>query len=1069
MQVTFISACQKKAISRTRSILDRYAYRMGDSIWSTFITQEGLQSLRIHLKSNASKNTAVLCLLEDKKRGMVPLWIVGRRSAFGEDWRTPVWVTEKPIRERTIDQKTLPDWMVKVKKTAAISGLFHDLGKNNRFFSEKILQDYPIADPVRHEWISTRLIEALWEHPESSLDELWRDIVFSSKGTAYQFKIHKNEHPLCTISQNIYTSIISCVATHHRLLSEDRNLLMIDAKNMMNEKSNKNDKNASKSLPAELIEKKAGPFPETIVNKVNKVINDLRMADSYTGNPLYWRGITFMARIALILADHQVSSKRADLHECPHMDSIAPFANSIKNDQGKRIYNQSLPWHLQSVGEQAGAMADRLYRLDNHLEGICQESMDSVDETAKDRFEWQEKAATAISKMRQLHPEKPFLIAVISGTGSGKTRACARLAVRAAINPEKIRWTSLFNLRTLTLQTGSAYRHQLGIHAEDMSVVIGDAWMRKAVEAQENSDMENEDGMNRDLGEEISIEGANYDLPEWLQHFVKNDNNLQELIAAPVFVSTADYLVPAGEPNMQGRHIMPLMRLMYSDLILDEVDNYDARSVVAILRLVQLSGFFGRNVIASSATMTPALADALGKFYAHGASMRAALNEKNEPDFGCAVFSDLAEPSLQEKGDKNKFYDLFNEHIEALKNALKEKENIVRKAIMIPVKRNENGFNESFIEPILEFHKQHQWIDKPSGKPLSVGLIRVANIKTAIELTRYLREHLHHAYPQIACYHSQLFTGHRLLLERDLDKMLLRSGERADAPSLHPSVRRHMERDTVKSGLFIVVATPVEEVGRDHDFDWAIIEPSSAQSIVQTSGRVNRHRQYPIEHPNIGICQYNLRTCKSGQSNAVAFIYPGNETIENRTEFGNHDMTDLVDWSLLNNTLDARLRFDTEHHVLSRIDEKSLEENLKQPIFRMTETQPENHFLWLSEFTYKNWPLRSIQYNEECRYDPEEDQWYIHSKYKGKWSWLPQGNDSTKKITSTWKKNRYRWLSPDHSEIQSYCVENGLDEWTAFTVNLPVYPDKNKNSNEDKKQEKNKKWECSYDGIAKSL
>lgn len=41
---------------------------------------------------------------------------------------------------------------------------------------------------------------------------------------------------------------------------------------------------------------------------------------------------------------------------------------------------------------------------------------------------------------------------------------------------------------------------------------------------------------------------------------------------------------------------------------------------------------------------------------------------------------------------------------------------------------------------------------------------------------------------------------------------------------------------------FIVVATPLEEAGRDHDFDWAVIDPSSAQSIVQTSGRVNRHR-----------------------------------------------------------------------------------------------------------------------------------------------------------------------------------------------------------------------------------
>ncbi|MDR8345993.1 hypothetical protein FPK41_23920, partial [Acinetobacter baumannii] len=49
---------------------------------------------------------------------------------------------------------------------------------------------------------------------------------------------------------------------------------------------------------------------------------------------------------------------------------------------------------------------------------------------------------------------------------------------------------------------------------------------------------------------------------------------------------------------------------------------------------------------------------------------------------------------------------------------------------------------------------------------------------------------------------------------------------------------------------FIVIATPVEEVGRDHDFDWAIIDASSVQSIVQTAGRVNRHRLEKVQQPN---------------------------------------------------------------------------------------------------------------------------------------------------------------------------------------------------------------------------
>jgi CRISPR-associated endonuclease/helicase Cas3 len=55
------------------------------------------------------------------------------------------------------------------------------------------------------------------------------------------------------------------------------------------------------------------------------------------------------------------------------------------------------------------------------------------------------------------------------------------------------------------------------------------------------------------------------------------------------------------------------------------------------------------------------------------------------------------------------------------------------------------------------------------------------------------------------------------------------------------------------------VATPVEEVGRDHDFDWAVIEPSSYRSIIQLAGRVRRHRKEAISTPNIAIMQYNLK------------------------------------------------------------------------------------------------------------------------------------------------------------------------------------------------------------------
>ena len=43
---------------------------------------------------------------------------------------------------------------------------------------------------------------------------------------------------------------------------------------------------------------------------------------------------------------------------------------------------------------------------------------------------------------------------------------------------------------------------------------------------------------------------------------------------------------------------------MSSDLILDEVDGYEPKALIAVLRLVQLAAMYGRNVICSSATLS---------------------------------------------------------------------------------------------------------------------------------------------------------------------------------------------------------------------------------------------------------------------------------------------------------------------------------------------------------------------------------------------------------------------------------------------------------------------------------
>ena len=106
------------------------------------------------------------------------------------------------------------------------------------------------------------------------------------------------------------------------------------------------------------------------------------------------------------------------------------------------------------------------------------------------------------------------------------------------------------------------------------------------------------------------------------------------------------------------------------------------------------------------------------------------------------------------------------------------------------------------------------------------------------------------------------------------------------------------------------MATPVEETGRDHDFDWAVIEPSSGRSIIQLAGRVLRHRKRAedISSANIAVMDYNIRGLKEQKR---AFIWPGYE--DGKYVLETHRMENLIDGERLAQKIDAvpRIRKNT--------------------------------------------------------------------------------------------------------------------------------------------------------------
>ena len=136
MIVTFISQCEKKAIPRTRRVLDAFADRIGDNTWQTVITEEGLIAVKKLLRKTVTKSTAVSCHWIRGRRRSELLWIVGNRNKFNREGVVPVNTTQKKLDLNKWEN----DWhyLPLIKALVAISALLHDWGKATVLFQEKL-------------------------------------------------------------------------------------------------------------------------------------------------------------------------------------------------------------------------------------------------------------------------------------------------------------------------------------------------------------------------------------------------------------------------------------------------------------------------------------------------------------------------------------------------------------------------------------------------------------------------------------------------------------------------------------------------------------------------------------------------------------------------------------------------------------------------------------------------------------------------------------------------------------------------------------------------------------------
>ena len=1047
MHCILISACEKRALKKTRAVLDSYAIRTGQSSWQAPMTMEGLKEIRSALKKTATRQTAVAAYVNYGMRRMKLVWVVGSKHRFNLEGAYPVASTSKQQK-----QLQVPEWVRAASLLAGAAGDVHDIGKASQHFQSKLspaMAGQMLKDDVRHEWLSMKLLQQMrknnWNWPEAwkNIDRNLTDLTLGERT-----KIRKQ------FLLNELEAVDYLVVTHHGLLGD--NNWYPNADLHVREKHPRVEQFTC-----------AGDLNDSIFKShQNRMARLAKMTQATEDQQLYWKALALHSRAALIHADHTVSAEQFSETK---PENVSLFANTkIKNSpQGKkeRMQDQPLDWHLQQVGDRATYIATKMM-TDLNLAGLSEQTVEFICQPSTlPRFQWQNLVAHALQKQINKMPDTPCLLLNIAGTGSGKTRMNLRAA--CILRPNDPRLAIALNLRSLTLQTGDALKSSMNLSDDEIAVIIGDHVSQKLFnESRANASVADED---ENLPEPVfDAYAQDQDLPQWLHplftKIVKGkrgvDKVAQNVLASPLLVSTIDYLIAAGEPHRQGHHVKALLRIMSSDLILDEIDGYEPKSLIAVLRLVQLAAMYGRHVICSSATLSATVADSIYRAFESGVELRAALY-KEPQKFIAAIADNELKPKIlvQKSHEPSVFNQVYQQHLDELQHVLTVKaEQPYRLARLASIENpSVDQWKRTILEQTEALHQQHRWSLKKQDKKLSFGLIRVANIKHAIDLAKHLSGRLPHA--QIACYHAHDWLISRFHKEKRLDFLLTRHKNGTKRPTGNEHIYTDEEILSIVQTSnaidipLIVIATPVEEVGRDHDFDWAIIDASSVQSIVQTAGRVNRHRLNIVQHPNIVIPQFNYKYCankdRTQPKKQAVFNRPGYEGyVDTKKQYKSQDLSQLLPWSNNELVVDARLRFNANTCDFTKYDDEQIQK-FNQDFFASEGEQLFSNIqvnaALLTEQLYKDTCLRDMQNQEVYSFDVEDDELSIYQHFPDS----VELNIQTGKYEQAVKSVTFNiepapdnaWLSLSPAQLKELTLEYGLAVQEGCKLSLSVYND----------------------------